>query len=99
MLKPEVYVNIEIKVPVGNFLTIPSDSVLDTGTRQIVFIDKGEGVFEPRKVILGEKIDDYYVLKSGISEHEKVVTSANFLIDSESQLKSALKQMTAEHKH
>lgn len=92
-LKPEMYVDISIKSPEGSFLSIPSDAVMDTGLRQIAFVDKGEGYFEPRSVMIGKKMDDYYVVLAGVSEGEKVVVNANFLIDSESQLKAALSNM------
>ncbi len=93
LLRSEAYVNVSIAVPVGTVLAVPEDAVLDTGTRMIIFIDKGNGHFEPREVNLGEKVDTYFVIRSGIKEGERVVTSANFLIDSESQLKAALKHM------
>jgi Cu(I)/Ag(I) efflux system membrane fusion protein len=96
--KPEMYVNVKIKSSIGNFLSVPEEAIMDTGTRQIAFVDKGDGYFEPRYVVLGAKIDEYYVVQMGLSEGEKVVTNANFLIDSESQLKAALGQMSG-HKH
>lgn len=99
MLKPEMYVDVKIKLTEGTFLSIPSDAVLDTGARQIAFVDKGDGYFEPRNVILGAKMGDYYVVKGGVAEGEKIVVNANFLIDSESQLKAAISNMTGEHKH
>ncbi|MCE5300284.1 MAG: efflux RND transporter periplasmic adaptor subunit [Spirochaetia bacterium] len=91
VLKPEMYVDVRIKSPVGSFLSIPAEAVLDTGTRQIAFVDKGDGYFEPRSVVLGEKMEDYYIVKAGVKDGESVVVNANFLIDSESQLKAALK--------
>ena len=94
LLRSEAYVNVSIAIPVGTVVAIPEDAVLDTGTRMIIFVDKGEGHFEPREVALGEKVDAFYVVRSGVKEGERVVTSANFLIDSESQLKAALKQMS-----
>jgi membrane fusion protein, copper/silver efflux system len=95
--KPEMYVNVLIKSATENYLSVPEEAVMDTGSRQIAFVDKGDGYFEPRYVVLGAKIGGYYVVELGLSENEKVVTNANFLIDSESQLKAAIGQMT--HKH
>ena len=72
-------------------LTIPESAVMDTGRRQAVFVDKGEGRFEPREVKLGQRGGGYVEVREGISEGEPVVISANFLIDAESNLKAALK--------
>lgn len=98
LLRSEGYVNVSIAAPIGSVLAVPEDAVLDTGLRSIVFVDIGDGHFEPREVSLGEKVGAYYVVRSGIKLGDTVVTSANFLIDSESQLKAALKQMTDGHK-
>ena len=89
-LKPDMYVNASIAVDLGEVLTVPEEAVFNTGTKQIVFVDKGQGLFEPRDVAVGVKVDGYYELKSGVAEGEAVVTSGNFLIDSESRLKAAL---------
>ncbi len=91
-LKPDMFGNIIINVDIGKRLTIPEDAVIDTGERKIVFIDRGDGLFEPKEVKLGLKTGDYYEVLDGLNEGEKVVTSANFLIDSESKLKSAIKK-------
>ena len=96
--KPEMYVNVKIKSPTGSYLSVPEEAIMDTGTQNIAFVDKGDGYFEPRYVVLGAKIDEYYVVQFGLVEGEKVVTNANFLIDSESQLKAAIGQMSAAHK-
>jgi Cu(I)/Ag(I) efflux system membrane fusion protein len=98
-LKPEMYVDVKIKSTRGTFLSVPEDAILDTGTRQIAFVDQGNGYFEPRYVVLGEKIEDYYTVNMGLKAGEHVVIGANFLIDSESQLKAALGNMTGGHKH
>ncbi len=92
-LKPNMYVNIEIKVNYGKKLVIPKSAVLYTGEKNIVFVDKGEGTFEPREVKLGISGEDFYEVIEGVRKGEVVVTSANFLIDSESSLKAALLQM------
>jgi Cu(I)/Ag(I) efflux system membrane fusion protein len=93
-LKPEMFANIEIHVDYGTRLTVPSDAVLDAGDAKIVFVAKGDGYFEPREVKLGVKGQDMYEVLGGLSDGEEVVTSANFLIDSESSLKAALSRMT-----
>jgi hypothetical protein len=102
-LKPEMFANLEIHVDYGTKLTVPSDAVLDAGDTKIVFVAKGDGYFEPREVKLGVKGQDMVEVLGGLSDGENVVTSANFLIDSESSLKAALNRMTktaaGEHKH
>lgn len=86
-LKPQMFTNVKIKVDMGKRLAIPNNAVIDTGTRQIVYVDKGEGNFEPREVILGFKADGMTEVISGLESGEKVASSATFLIDSEAQLK------------
>ena len=88
-LKPNMYANVDIKVYVGKKLAIRDEAVLDSGKRQIAFVDKGQGYFEPRELKVGAKVENYYEVLSGVKEGERVVTSANFLIDSESKLKEA----------
>ncbi|CEG09470.1 Cation efflux system protein CusB precursor [Afipia felis] len=91
-LRPEMYVDAEIEVSTpGPVLAVPESAVLDSGSRQVVLIDKGEGRFEPREVKLGRRGGDLIEVTQGVSEGERVVTSANFLIDAESNLKAALK--------
>jgi membrane fusion protein, copper/silver efflux system len=89
-LKPEMWANVELKIPLGRKLVVPEDAVMDSGTMQMVFVDRGQGHFESRHVQVGSKVQGYYEVLSGLKEGEKVVTSANFLIDSESQLKGAM---------
>jgi Cu(I)/Ag(I) efflux system membrane fusion protein len=86
-LKPQMFTNVEIRTGIGTRLAVPDDAVLDTGTRQIVYVDKGEGYFEPREVRLGVRADGYREVLSGLKQGEKVARSATFLIDSEAQLK------------
>ncbi|MDE5440839.1 efflux RND transporter periplasmic adaptor subunit [Bradyrhizobium sp. CSA207] len=92
LLLPDMYVDADIdtadSAPV---LAVPDSSVLDTGTRQAVLVDKGEGRFEPREVKLGRRGGGYIEVREGLANGEAVVTSANFLIDAESNLKAALK--------
>jgi len=91
-LLPDMYVDAEINTgsqePV---LSIPDSAVLDTGSKQAVLVDKGQGRFEPRDVKLGHRSGGYVEVRDGIDEGEPVVVSANFLIDAESNLKAALK--------
>ncbi len=86
-LKPQMFTNVEIKINLGNRLAVPSEAVIDTGVRQIAYVDKGDGYFEPREVTTGLKVDDLVEVTGGIKAGEKVASSANFLIDSEAQLK------------
>jgi membrane fusion protein, copper/silver efflux system len=89
-LKPEMYANVEIKVRLGQKMTVPEGAVINTGIRQMVIVDRGSGYFEPREIRVGSKVDDYYEVIKGLKAGERVVTSANFLIDSESKLKEAV---------
>lgn len=99
LLKPEMFVDVAIQVDLGRKLAIPEDALLDSGTRKLVFVAKGQGQYEPREVKLGYEAEGYYEVLGGVSEGELVITSANFLIDSESKLKSALSGAAGEHKH
>jgi len=92
-LKPDMYANVQIKIPLGTKLAVPEGAIIDTGERQVAILDRGSGYFEPRKVKLGTKVDNYYVVLGGLKEGERVVTSANFLIDSESKFKEAVAGM------
>jgi RND family efflux transporter MFP subunit len=89
-LSPGMFVNIGLKVPLGKHLVIPASGVLQSGTRQIVFVSRGDGYLEPREVQLGARVGDHFIVLKGLKEDEQIVTSANFLIDSESQLQAAL---------
>src|SRR6266478_2335902 len=92
-LKPDMYVNAEIKVDGGSHLAVPQEAVLDSGIRKVVFIDKGDGHFEPKEVKLGTQMDRYYQVLSGLSEGEKIASSSAFLLDSESRLSEAMAGM------
>jgi Cu(I)/Ag(I) efflux system membrane fusion protein/cobalt-zinc-cadmium efflux system membrane fusion protein len=89
-LTPGMFVNVTIQVPLGIQLIIPVSGVLQSGTRHIVFVDRGAGYLEPRDVQLGAQAGDEYVVLKGLKAGERIVTSANFLIDSESQLQAAI---------
>jgi Cu(I)/Ag(I) efflux system membrane fusion protein len=96
LLKPDMYAEAEIETGNGNaVLSVPDSAVIDSGDRQMVLVDKGEGRFEPRSVHLGRRDSDYVEIRDGVGDGEKVVTSANFLIDAESNLQSVLKSLSS----
>lgn len=90
-LKPEMFVNAVIKENLGSKLAVPETAVLDTGLRKIVYLSEENNVLESREVTLGQKAENYYEVLSGLKEGDIVVTSGNFLVDSESKLKSPSK--------
>lgn len=90
VLKPGMYVNVDINVPLGKQLVIPSSAVLQSGSRSIAFIDHGDGNLEPREIETGPQVDDSIVVVKGLTPGDRVVSSANFLVDSEAQLQAAL---------
>jgi RND family efflux transporter MFP subunit len=92
-LKPGMYANVNLQSGAGKQLTVPEEAVMDAGAEQIVFVAHEGGYFEPRQVELGAKVGDRFIVLRGLEEGEKVVTSGNFLIDSESRLKSAASGM------
>jgi len=89
-LKPEMYAQVEIRSDLGERLTVPESAVVTTGTRDIAFVDRGEGYFEPRELKLGIRLPDRFEVIDGLAEGEPVLISGNFLVDSESKLKAAL---------
>src|SRR5213592_4408332 len=91
-LRPGMYVNAELAMNMGEALTVPVSAIMPTGERNVVFVDKGEGKLEPRIVQLGTKYGDIYEVQGGLQEGERVVASANFLIDAESKVQGALKE-------
>jgi membrane fusion protein, copper/silver efflux system len=90
-LRPGMYMNSEIAVDAGEGLAIPVSAVMPNGLRTLVFVDRGEGKLEPRLVQLGGQFGDDYEVRGGLTEGERVVASANFLIDAESQVQGAVK--------
>jgi len=88
-----MFVNFKLNIPLGRRLALPADAVLDTGTLQYVFVVKGQGYFEPRQVKVGSRTDDTVSIESGLKPGDQVVTSANFILDSESRLKGAFASM------
>lgn len=89
-LSPGMFVKVSLKSPMGEQLVIPASGVLQSGTRQIAFVDRGDGYLEPREIELGTRAGDDFVVLKGLRAGEQIVTSANFLIDSESQLQASL---------
>jgi len=88
-LRPGMYVNVRAKLPMGRLLVVPASAAFHSGTKNLLFVYKGEGSIEPREVELGPQIGDELVVTKGIKAQEQIVTSANFLIDSEAQLQAA----------
>lgn len=88
-LKPGMFVNVDIKSNLGRQLVVPASAVFQSGTRQIVFLNHGNGSLEPKEVTVGPRVGDDFVVLKGLEPHQSIVTSANFLIDSESQLQAA----------
>jgi Cu(I)/Ag(I) efflux system membrane fusion protein len=98
-LKPDMYAEVVIGGGMRTGIAVPESAVIATGERNIVFIVKGDGVFEPREVTLGTRVKNLYEITKGISEGEKVVAGANFLLDSESQLKASVSVAARNHEH
>jgi Cu(I)/Ag(I) efflux system membrane fusion protein len=94
-LLPNMYAEIEIDTGSSEpVLAVSDTAVIETGTRQLIIVDLGDGRFEPREVTTGRRGDGYVEVRDGISDGDRVVTAANFLIDAESNLKAALSGMT-----
>ncbi len=101
-LKADMYASVELdtRAAAAKVLAVPDSAVIDNGVRQVVLVDRGEGRFEPRPVQIGARADGFTEIRDGVKDGEKVVVSANFLIDAESNLKAALGAFTAgEHQH
>jgi RND family efflux transporter MFP subunit len=88
-LRPGMYVNVDLKLPLGQRLVVPDSAVFHSGTKNLIFTYAGEGNIEPREVELGPHVGDLFVISKGAKAGEQIVTSANFLIDSEAQLAAA----------
>lgn len=97
-LRESMYATVTIASPAASpktILVVPDSAILDSGTRQVVLVEKGQGRFEPRAVQIGARADGYAQVLSGLKANERVVTSANFLIDAESNLRAALQAFVA----
>jgi multidrug efflux pump subunit AcrA (membrane-fusion protein) len=89
-LKPQMFADAQLKVEYGSKVVVPAEAVLDSGNEQIVFVVRDGGMFEPRRITMGPQFDNLIVVLSGLKPGEQIVVSGNFLIDSESRLKSAM---------
>jgi len=94
-LKPDMFGDVVLRVEAGAGLVVPESAVVDTGDRRLVFLDRPDGTIEPRQIEVGAKLADGYQVLRGLASGERVVTSANFLLDSESSLKAALAALTS----
>jgi Cu(I)/Ag(I) efflux system membrane fusion protein len=88
MLKPEMFVTVEIMAGAGSRLAVPAEAILDSGLRQILYVEKKPGIYEMRAVAVGARGGGYVEILRGVRAGERVVTSGNFLIDSETQLRA-----------
>ena len=96
-LKLGMFVNATLKIKLSEAIVVPITAVLSTGTRQVVWVQKDAGNFEPRLVKIGERSNEYVQILDGINEGETIVTSGGYLIDSESQLETATGSKSTEH--
>jgi RND family efflux transporter MFP subunit len=88
-LKADMFADVVFRINYGSKLVVPQEAVMDSGSEQLVYVSLDDGYFEPRKIQIGAKVDDKYIVLDGLHAGERIVTSGNFLIDSESKLKSA----------
>jgi RND family efflux transporter MFP subunit len=88
-LKPGMFVNVDLKTSMGRQLVVPTSAVFQSGTRQLVFLNHGNGSLEPREITVGPRVGEDFIVLKGLEAHQSIVTSAIFLIDSESQLQAA----------
>ena len=93
-LKADMFADVSLQITYGSKLVVPQEAVMDSGSEQLVYVSLDDGYFEPRKVQIGAKVDDKYIVLGGLQAGERIVTSGNFLIDSESKLKSAASGMS-----
>jgi Cu(I)/Ag(I) efflux system membrane fusion protein len=96
-LKPDMFVNAVIKVGMGSTIVVPATAIMDSGKRQVVWVEAQPGVFEQREVQVGERANDQAQILSGIKAGEKVAVSGAYLIDSESQLRGGGTQDHSQH--
>ena len=96
-LKPEMYADARLRFDMGDRLVVPDGAVMRTGTRDYAFVEAADGRLVPRELRIGARTDGYYEVLAGLTGGERVVTSANFLIDSESSLRAALAAVTHSH--
>jgi Cu(I)/Ag(I) efflux system membrane fusion protein len=92
-LRPDMFVDVELPINLPPAITVPADAVLDSGLKKTVFVDQGNGLFEPREVETGWRIGNRVEIVKGLKPGERIVISGNFLIDSESRLELAASGM------
>jgi Cu(I)/Ag(I) efflux system membrane fusion protein len=92
VLKPQMFTTVEIAVSLGNRLAVPESAVLDSGKRQLVYVDRGEGYFEPRVIVTGLRAGGMVEVLRGLKAGERVASAAAFLIDSESRLQGIVQE-------
>jgi Cu(I)/Ag(I) efflux system membrane fusion protein len=92
-LRPDMFVEVNFSIALPQHVTVPTDAVLDSGLKKTVFVDRGNGYLEPREVEIGEHLGDRIEILRGLKPDERIVISGTFLIDSESQMKSAASGM------
>ena len=97
VLKPDMFVDVWLEGAPAAALTVPESAVIPTGERTLVFVEKGEGHYEPREVALGARVAGGYEVRRGLAAGERVVVSASFLLDSESSLRAAIARTTGGH--
>jgi RND family efflux transporter MFP subunit len=97
-LRPDMFANVELRAALGQQLVVPEEALLDSGMKQYVFLNRGDGYFEPREVRVGMRTGGWVVIEHGLKRGDEIVVSGNFLIDSESKLKAAAGQMSG-HQH
>jgi membrane fusion protein, copper/silver efflux system len=96
LLRADMAATVEIEAPIaGRWVAVPDSAVIDSGKRQVVLVERGEGRYEPRPVVLGPRADGWVQVKQGLTAGERVVTQATFLIDAESNIRAALAAFTA----
>jgi RND family efflux transporter MFP subunit len=88
-LRPDMFVDVQLSIALPEAIAVPLEAVLDSGLKKTVYVDRGEGVFEPRQVETGRSFDGRVQILAGLEAGERIVTSANFLLDSESRMKQA----------
>ena len=94
-LKPDMYTDVQLRIDMGMGLVVPDGAIIDTGDRKLVFLDRPDGSLEPREVEVGVRIPEGYQVLRGLAKGDRVVTAANFLLDSESSLKAAISALTS----
>ncbi len=98
-LRPEMFAEVDLRADLGPRLSVPAGAVISSGRRDLVFVQQGEGSFEPREVTLGLRLPDSVEILAGLTAGERVVTAGNFFVDSESRLKAAAQSPASGHAH